>query len=490
MGKSKYNAIIFCCIFFLSCKKNLRGQVQNLADPPVAATDTVTTSTASFKGVNWADPRDNFADDWLILSGLSATDNDEVMLSKTDSILSSFKAVGANTVRLPVNPPTILQSYWPHYSAVIREATTKGFKVILGYWEGASSKDGLVDDTASFRMMWDAIVAKFRLNQNVYFEVMNEPHGYNLDNLKTLYAEWLARYPDLPRRRILLDGTGYATGVNDIGADRRFDSCLLSFHYYTWFNGDYQTVSDWELPLKDLTYPKRTVMTEFGVPMTGGDAYTSAPQSDNNVTYLQGITGQLHTLGIGSVYWPGLRVGDSYSMFKYNDGITVNNKSGLSLLKYAWGTGTLDTFYTDLQESTYYRIINRNSKKSMDVNDSSTDNGANIIQWDYWGGNNQQWVFKSLSNGFYNIINKNSGKVLDVSNGSNVAAAAIVQDDMNGNASQQWQIINIGFGYSKIINKNSGQSLDVNGASTSDGAAVIQWYWNNGFNQQWQISAP
>jgi len=487
MKDCKFMTIVICCILLLSCKKNVQGQ-QNNTDPPMAATDTVTTSTINFKGVNWADPRDNFADDWLVLSGLSVTDNETAILSKTDSILSAFREAGSNTVRIPVNPPTVLQSYWTRYAAIISEITAKKMKVILGYWEGASSKDGKVDDTASFRMMWDVIVTKFKLNQNVYFEIMNEPHGYDSGDLKKLYTGWLARYSDVPRRRILLDGTGYATGVNDIGADNRFDSCLLSFHYYTWFNSGYQTTADWELPIKNLSYPKRTVMTEFGVPMTDGEAYTDAPRSDNSVTYLQGITSQLHSSGIGCIYWPGLRTGDSYSMFTYDNGMKANNESGLTLLKHAWGMGHIDTFYADIQENTDYKIINRNSNKSLDVNGSSTADGADIIQWDYWGGDNQQWAFKPLGNGYYNIINKNSNKALEVSGSSTDGSAAIVQEDGNGNADQQWQIINIGFGYNKIINRNSGLSLDVNGRSTSNGGNIIQWYWNNGFNQQWQIT--
>jgi hypothetical protein len=47
-------------------------------------------------------------------------------------------------------------------------------------------------------------------------------------------------------------------------------------------------------------------------------------------------------VGVGSVYWPGFRTGDGFSMLR-NTGIdptitlTVNNPSGLSLLRYAWG---------------------------------------------------------------------------------------------------------------------------------------------------------
>ncbi|MEZ0131066.1 RICIN domain-containing protein [Flavobacterium sp. LBUM151] len=39
----------------------------------------------------------------------------------------------------------------------------------------------------------------------------------------------------------------------------------------------------------------------------------------------------------------------------------------------------------------YYKIINVNSGKSLDVENVSTANGANIQVWTYTGGLNQQW---------------------------------------------------------------------------------------------------
>jgi glucosylceramidase len=41
----------------------------------------------------------------------------------------------------------------------------------------------------------------------------------------------------------------------------------------------------------------------------------------------------------------------------------------------------------------YYKITNVNSGKSLDVQDFSRDNGANIQVWDFGGGDNQQWRF-------------------------------------------------------------------------------------------------
>ena len=37
------------------------------------------------------------------------------------------------------------------------------------------------------------------------------------------------------------------------------------------------------------------------------------------------------------------------------------------------------------------RVINRNSGKAVEVQGASTADGANIVQYTDWGGNNQQW---------------------------------------------------------------------------------------------------
>ena len=45
---------------------------------------------------------------------------------------------------------------------------------------------------------------KYVNNGNVYFEVMNEPHGYSYSELVSLYDEWLNRFTNVPGNRIIL----------------------------------------------------------------------------------------------------------------------------------------------------------------------------------------------------------------------------------------------------------------------------------------------
>ncbi len=444
---------------------------------------------AGIAGVNWADGRDNFVDGWVIPSGLTASDNYSTVSAKANSILTEFqsKMPGVNAVRLPINPPSVLESWWGAYTGAIDAALAKNMKVIIACWESASSRNGLIDDTNQFWNMWNVVVNKYTGNANVYFEVFNEPHGYSASQLTTIYAEWLSRYPNVPRGRIMLGGTGYCDDVKPIGADSRFTQCLLSLHNYAfWANRG--TVAAWEQSWRDQfgTYGSRTVVTEYGAPMTTGKNYNTPSNGDNEIAYIQGSTNVFRNDKLGSVYWPGLRDGDSYSITNRggsgnNITLTVTNTSGLDRIRYGWGEGSA------FNPNVYYRIVNRNSGKGLDVNGSSTSDGAGIIQWSFWGGNNQQWQIIDNGSGYYRIINRNSGKALDVNAGSIADGANIIQWSYSGGNNQQWQIIDNGGGYRRVINRNSGKALDVNGQATADGANIVQWSWWGGNNQQWQI---
>jgi endoglucanase len=476
-------------VTLVACTKNKSGPGEEIKEPdPIILISGTQIAPSNIKGVNWADPDDNFKDGWVVVSGLTSTDNYATVKLKAGNIINAFQQRGANTIRLPVNPPTVSQSWWNAYTGAIDTAVNKGLNVILAYWEGNSSKDGLIDNTTQFWNMWQAIVTRYGSNNAVYFEPFNEPHGYSATDLNNLYATWLTNYPSVPRGRVLLDGQGYAQNVNVVGADSRLNNCPLSYHNYTWFDNDKTTVGDWVAAIQSVNYPERTVVTEFGIPMTNGKNYLGAPGDDREIAYLQGMTNGILTRSMGCVYWPGLRNGDGYSLLTLSGTtLTTNNTSGLSRLQYAWGNTTIALPLGSFNSSAWYRVVCRQGNKALDVNNSSTVNGGDIIQWDYWGSNNQQWKITNLGNGYFSIINRNSNKALDVNGSSTTGGAGIVQWDYSGGNNQQWKIVDMGFGYYEIINRNSGLSLDVNGGSAANGATIIQWPYGGARNQQWQI---
>ncbi|MDT7845851.1 glycoside hydrolase family 5 protein [Streptomyces justiciae] len=316
-----------------------------LAGSPAAAAPSI--DTTQFKGVNWADPRDNFADDTLQLSGLSTTDTYAQTYVKASRIISAFRAnLGANTVRLPINPYTVNGAYWKSYRGVIDAATAHGFKVIVSYWEGTGErKDGYIDDEATYWPMWNTVVKAYKGNSRVYFEPMNEPHGYTDTEWADIAAKWLDTYKSVPRNRVFVSGAGYNDHVTTVCADPRLKGTYLSLHHYGFWKS-YATYDEWvaDLKVRIGDCANRTVADEFGAPMTTGLNYNVKTPDDNYVNFIQAVTDTFRELKMGSVYWPGLRTDDIYSIQELTGDpakpwLKTTNQSGADRLAWAWQRG-------------------------------------------------------------------------------------------------------------------------------------------------------
>ncbi|MFB6308902.1 MAG: family 43 glycosylhydrolase [Haloarculaceae archaeon] len=161
---------------------------------------------------------------------------------------------------------------------------------------------------------------------------------------------------------------------------------------------------------------------------------------------------------------------------------SMPHESGYSCTSSASGGGG------PISDGTYW-IENVASGKAMDVNGSSTSDGANVIQWGYWGGTNQQWDVTQNADGTYTITNVNSGKLLEVANADTSDGANIQQYADSGHATQDWNIIENSDGTYRLENANSGKVADLENGSTSDGANILQWGWWGGDNQKWTFNS-
>lgn len=314
----------------------------------IGAAPGAQATTQQFRGVNWSDQRDNFQPGVLYLSGLSSTDTYASASAVANAIIGQFVSkLGTNAVRLPINESTVT-GFWSTYTGVIDVALTKG-RVILCFWGPASSAP---KDMNAFWTMWTTVVNKYKSNPNCYFEVYNEPITMSKAAVLDLYNTWLTKFPTVPRNRIILDGTGYAQNVGDIGNDTRFKDCLLAVHEYSMFGtASWTTEAQWVSHFKGYVgnFADRTVATEWGGPMSTGskNGVTYAPMdygtSPTNyfMAYIRAITSQLRDWKMGSFYWPGLRDGDWYSMTTRtgtgaNIKLAVSNQSGLERMKLSW----------------------------------------------------------------------------------------------------------------------------------------------------------
>lgn len=97
----------------------------------------------------------------------------------------------------------------------------------------------------------------------------------------------------------------------------------------------------------------------------------------------------------------------------------------------------------------------------------------------------QRFRLEPVSGGYVRIVAQHSGKVLDVSGISTANGAPIVQWDWWRGDNQRFWAESYGFNELKLAAKHSGKVLDVTGFAVGNGAVIQQWDWLSGANQRW-----
>jgi hypothetical protein len=448
-------------------------------------------ATNQFHGVNWADPNDNFITGPNIPVGLSTLDNYSTTYTKATAILKGFQALGANTVRMGINTATTSSNWWSSLTGAYDAATALGMKVVLAPW----LQGGKVSDTTAFYQMWDTVIAKYGSSSNFYFDIMNEPYGYSATDLTNFEAGWLARYPSLPRGRVIVPGTWSDQNLCAEGADSRLAGTLLSIHIYGMFGDSHTTESAWVTDFENnlCGYGSRAVVTEFGVPMTTGVNYNGPKDGTNDLSYLYAITDTARSQGIGTLLWTGVKETNqtagpgpcenascaitSVNGSGTNLSLSLTNSSGLDRLQWGWGIGN-NPGGGGSSGGTTGAVHAVGSGKCLDVTNASQTNGTADEIWDCNGGSNQTWTRTSG-----NQLTVYGTKCLDATGNQTSAGTPVEIWDCNSGANQQWNINSNG----TITGVQSGLCLDVTGASTTDGAKVQLWTCGGSSNQQWTL---
>jgi len=136
--------------------------------------------------------------------------------------------------------------------------------------------------------------------------------------------------------------------------------------------------------------------------------------------------------------------------------------------------------------------------RSKGSNKVLTAENGNIVQKDYTGASNQEWLIGPESYGlnrperirFSQIINAGTGNLLD-NQGFNMDPGGNIAIYPNtGNLNQYWRIINRGGGDYAVQNLLSGRVMDVQGGSTAENANIQQWQWNGSNAQLWKFEQP
>lgn len=370
-------------------------------------------------------------------SGLDTADDYRTTYAKASDVVLEFRhELSANTVRLPINPASVGTDWWDSYQGAIDAAARHGFKVILSYWEADDAKDGRVDSQAAFDAMWDTVVAKYGKNPHVYFEPMNEPFGYTLDEWVSLTSAWLDDHDQVPRKRVIVSGTGYNDDVTGVGAAPELEGTLLSLHFYGFW-ADHTTEAEWKANLLPRIgeYGWRTVVSEAGSPMTTGLNYGNH-EGDVYTSYLGALTEVARDQGMGLVYWPGLRTGDAYTLTNLvpGSGLEVTNESGLAQIQWGWGIRKTEQLNDLPPAPPGEPLVSVQHGVCVDVPGFSTTAGTALGLWYCNGGGNQsfQWTpEKQLS--IY-------GDMCVTAAGALAAGDQLVIADCDGTTEQQWEL--------------------------------------------------
>ncbi len=142
---------------------------------------------------------------------------------------------------------------------------------------------------------------------------------------------------------------------------------------------------------------------------------------------------------------------------------------------------------SQINSNTYYKIVNRNSGKALDVPGGNTANNTQLVQWNDVGNNNQQYKLVADADGYYTIINRATNKALDNA-GATTDNSAVVEWDVTSSDNQKWKIIDTGDGYSKLQVKSSKKYLDVSNASLNNDAGIVSNSSSTSLSQQWKVS--
>lgn len=296
-------------------------------------------STSWARGGNWADVQADIIG-MHYWTGITKTTTLAQATNVTDQVVKDFTSAGINFVRVAVNPNTVI-SNWPVTQACINELVAKGMNVDIGCWYCDIAGNNTITNMTLWENMWKTIDGVYKNNNSVYYEPINEPAGYSLSGLESVYLTYLG-FITKSQNHILLDGTGYAADVTGIGAYSSFNNCLLSLHIYPGWGGCVSE-SDYESYLSTHvgSYSGRTIITEVGATTVSGKNYTQANNTDNEISCIRGVCAKCRSWGMGFTYWPANipRAGNGTingDLMYTAVGGTITNASLVSELQYGW----------------------------------------------------------------------------------------------------------------------------------------------------------
>ncbi|WBP91940.1 RICIN domain-containing protein [Kitasatospora cathayae] len=135
-------------------------------------------------------------------------------------------------------------------------------------------------------------------------------------------------------------------------------------------------------------------------------------------------------------------------------------------------------------------LVNVESRKCLEAENSGTANGTRVQQWDCNGQAGAVWTHYEEEGGGAYLYNVNAHKCLEIadSRGDNGAPAQL-WDCIPGLRTQQWSQADLGATLgAHFINDNSLMELEIENGSHKNGARAQQWLpHNTSLSANWYI---
>ena len=144
-----------------------------------------------------------------------------------------------------------------------------------------------------------------------------------------------------------------------------------------------------------------------------------------------------------------------------------------------------------LESGCYYIQSAMNQSLVLDVPNDSQENSTQIGLWDVGNGQKpwQKFIIDYGNSEYFTIQSLSSRKYLDVEGGGvSTSGCRVIQYDYNGGDNQQWTAIPEGNDSYVFKSKSSGLVLDVAWADASNGALIDVWEYNGQLNQKFSLS--
>lgn len=192
------------------------------------------------------------------------------------------------------------------------------------------------------------------------------------------------------------------------------------------------------------------------------------------------INGETYTVDVNAV---------TIARIEYNPGMLIYTFSGVVHPVPVVAADVVKIEFATAASGLRYNLVARHSGKCLDINGSSLDEGAQLLQWDCTGAANQIFTLVPTGGDYYQIVALHSNKCLDVdtSEGNDHNGAEVRQMTYTGADNQQFRLEDAGDGYFKIKAKHSELVLDVYGKSTENGAKIVQWTDGRSTNQAFEL---